>query len=401
MEILPLLQRLAAMSMMSSGSIDSTTTSNSIPVTSISTDASPNTSPRETVGKLVENAGSPLDHSPPRPTAPYPPRNISPDKVPFKVGDMDPSTKARTFSVGSERRSPKLIEHRFPSPGAELCESPIIHPVAGNIPHQTQPQSKKKPQQEDFEQLELIGKGVVSGQVMLVRSKQTHEVYQMKVIEKSVIKDNIKAHTTVKERSVLPRLNHPFLAKVCSYQAQPLIILQLKFSFQNKQQLFFVEDYAKGGNLASHLTRETCFTIDRCRFYGAQIACGLRYLHANNITYRTLRTSNVLLTEEGNIIMTNFCLSKEGSYIHIPQTYKLGADKATPNPYTFDGKAQKQYLSPEFIQGLEYSNATDYWSLGIILHEMATGLEENMARLMVFRILSIQSTIRRESASVV
>lgn len=76
------------------------------------------------------------------------------------------------------------------------------------------------------------------------------------------------------ELSVLKmNINHPFL-------------VSLHFSFQTKDKLYFVLDNLNGGELFSHLQKEKHFNEARCRFYAADIAAALGYLHENNIIYR-------------------------------------------------------------------------------------------------------------------
>ena len=76
------------------------------------------------------------------------------------------------------------------------------------------------------------------------------------------------------ERNVLMRnLKHPFL-------------VHLHFSFQTPDKLYFVLDYINGGELFFHLQRERCFPEPRAKFYAAEIASAIGYLHGLNIIYR-------------------------------------------------------------------------------------------------------------------
>jgi len=101
------------------------------------------------------------------------------------------------------------------------------------------------------------------------------------------------------ERNVLLKnVKHPFL-------------VGLHFSFQTADKLYFVLDYINGGELFYHLQRERCFLEPRARFYAAEIASALGYLHSLNIVYRDLKPENILLDSQGHIVLTDFGLCKE------------------------------------------------------------------------------------------
>ncbi|XP_051954778.1 RAC-alpha serine/threonine-protein kinase-like isoform X2 [Xyrauchen texanus] len=128
----------------------------------------------------------------------------------------------------------------------------------------------------DFEYLKLLGKGTF-GKVILVKEKATGKYYAMKILKKEVIvaKDEV-AHTLTENR-VLQNSKHPFLTG-------------LKYSFQTHDRLCFVMEYANGGELFFHLSRERVFSEERAQFYGAEIVSALDYLHSEkNVVYRDLK----------------------------------------------------------------------------------------------------------------
>ncbi|EYB95358.1 hypothetical protein Y032_0161g3390 [Ancylostoma ceylanicum] len=155
----------------------------------------------------------------------------------------------------------------------------------------------------NFDFLNTIGKGNF-GRVFQVRHMETGKIYAMKVLSKEHIRKKNEVKHVMAELSVLKsNIHHPFL-------------VSLHFSFQSKDKLYFVLDHLNGGELFSHLQREKHFSESRSRFYAAEIASALGYLHDNNIIYRQLpypTVHNVFITPQpikmlrGNNEITKHC----------------------------------------------------------------------------------------------
>jgi len=173
------------------------------------------------------------------------------------------------------------------------------------------------------------------------------KVFAMKVLNKSTIIARNEVEHTRSEKSILMKLEHPFLVK-------------LHYSFQTPDKLYFVMDYINGGELFFHLQKEKRFSEERVRFYAAEIVSGLEYLHTAGVIYRDLKPENLLLTRAGHIILTDFGLSKEGLHEKDDRT---GTFCGTP-----------EYLAPEVLEGKGYGKAVDWWSFGTLVYEMLTGL---------------------------
>eukprot|EP01132_Coremiostelium_polycephalum_P002161 gene2161-2660_t len=199
---------------------------------------------------------------------------------------------------------------------------------------------------EDFDLLNVIGKGSF-GKVMQVRKKDTGRIYAMKVLNKKNILERKEMDHTRAEKNILQKLIHPFL-------------VNLNYSFQTQDKLYFIMDYVNGGELFFHLQNDEKFNEDRVRFYCAEIVCGLEYLHNCGVLYRDLKPENILLTDDGHICMTDFGISKEGLLSDNDRTA------------TFCGTPE--YLAPEILKGEMYGKAVDWWSFGTLVYEMLSGL---------------------------
>ncbi|KAJ3862422.1 MAG: kinase-like domain-containing protein [Lentinula lateritia] len=199
---------------------------------------------------------------------------------------------------------------------------------------------------EAFDLLKVIGKGSF-GKVMQVRKKDTQRIYALKTIRKAHIAQRPGEITHIlAERTVLALVNSPF-------------IVPLKFSFQNPDKLYLVMSFVNGGELFYHLQREGKFDQDRSRFYAAELLVALEHLHGFNVVYRDLKPENILLDYTGHIALCDFGLCK----LNMSETEKTNTFCGTP-----------EYIAPELLESQGYTKTVDWWTLGVLLYEMMTGL---------------------------
>ncbi|KAH8104692.1 AGC/Akt protein kinase [Cristinia sonorae] len=197
----------------------------------------------------------------------------------------------------------------------------------------------------DFELITVIGKGSF-GKVMQVRKRDTSRIYALKTIRKQNIVDRGEITHTLAERFVLARVNNPF-------------IVPLKFSFQSEQKLYLVLAFVNGGELFHHLQREQRFNEERSRFYSAELLLALEHLHELDVVYRDLKPENILLDYTGHIALCDFGLCK----LNMKDSDKTNTFCGTP-----------EYLAPEILYGEGYNKVIDWWTLGVLLYEMLSGL---------------------------
>jgi len=123
-----------------------------------------------------------------------------------------------------------------------------------------------------FDLLKVVGKGSF-GKVMQVRKRDTSRIYALKTIRKAHIVSRSEVTHTLAERTVLAQVNNPF-------------IVPLKFSFQSPEKLYLVLAFVNGGELFHHLQKEGRFSVERARFYTAELLCALECLHGLDVIYR-------------------------------------------------------------------------------------------------------------------
>ena len=58
-----------------------------------------------------------------------------------------------------------------------------------------------------------------------------------------------------------------------------------------QERLYFVMEYASGGELFFHIGREKQFSETRVRFYAGEILLALHYLHSKGVVYRSVQVS--------------------------------------------------------------------------------------------------------------
>ena len=198
---------------------------------------------------------------------------------------------------------------------------------------------------EDFSQLKVLGRGAF-GKAVLVRLEKNKKLYAMKILKKEIVIKRKQVNHTMTERSLLEKLNHPFIVK-------------LIYAFQDKEKLYFITEFMQGGELFFHLRRNPQYKEKSVKFYMSEILLAIDYMHKNNFIYRDLKPENILIDKYGHIKLTDFGLSKL-------------LDEEEQKTYTLCGTAE--YLAPEIIFEKGYDKTCDWFSFGVVLFEMLCGI---------------------------
>eukprot|EP01012_Entosiphon_sulcatum_P034012 TRINITY_DN43079_c0_g1_i1.p1 TRINITY_DN43079_c0_g1~~TRINITY_DN43079_c0_g1_i1.p1 ORF type:complete len:458 (-),score=77.69 TRINITY_DN43079_c0_g1_i1:231-1580(-) len=197
-----------------------------------------------------------------------------------------------------------------------------------------------------------IGKGSF-GEAVLVRSKMDGNRYVAKEIqlEKLNEKDRRDALNEVK---ILAKLNHPNITKYVE-------------SFQVKETLFIIMEYADGGDLHTVIRAQRKKKTEdgtqiwlpeqQVLHWFSQLCLAIKYLHERRVMHRDLKAQNVFLTRANVVKLGDFGIAR------VMQNTLAMAHTICGTPY---------YFSPEICQNKPYNSKSDIWALGCILYELCT-----------------------------
>ena len=220
--------------------------------------------------------------------------------------------------------------------------------------------SQKMNLMRDFEVLTVVGRGGF-GKVMQVRQRATGGIFAVKTMRKAHVVNKNDIHGVRTERSVLMRIRHPFIVRLC-------------WAFHSVEKLYLVMDYVNGGTLFHWMREMGLFTETQARFFAAELLLAIEHLHSNNINHRDLKPENVLLTgadPAGHVVLTDFGCAKEWRD-ETEAGQPIPGDAVRTGQLSRSMVGTEAYMAPEVISRQEHGVSVDMWSYGVLLFEMMT-----------------------------
>jgi len=127
-----------------------------------------------------------------------------------------------------------------------------------------------------------------------------------------------------------------------------------KVGSETSEVYHIVLELAEGGELFDIIISMGKFSEDECRYYFHQLVDGMEHLHSVGYSHRGLKTENILLDKQYNLVIAGF---GEAS----------GRDKNTTKI------GPENYMAPEVLRGDNYQGKVfDIFGMGIILFMMNT-----------------------------
>jgi eukaryotic-like serine/threonine-protein kinase len=193
-----------------------------------------------------------------------------------------------------------------------------------------------------------LGSGAM-GAVYLARYIKNNHRVAIKIMS-SAINSNASSSLVSRferEAEILKHLNNPNIVRLFGIG---------KF----KGLRYYAMEVIDGETLEAILLRKGVFSWDETIELGKQICNALQHAHDNGVVHRDIKLSNLMVTKQGVLKLTDFGIAKD-----LDGTLLTGANCAI-------GTAA--YMSPEQCRGEStVTGKSDLYSLGVVLFELLTG----------------------------
>jgi serine/threonine protein kinase len=149
------------------------------------------------------------------------------------------------------------------------------------------------------------------------------------------------------EADILQRLRHPCIPNIYDL-------------FEHQGYHYLVMEFVSGSDLEDLIRREGYIPEARALQWANQICDVLEYLHRQQIIFRDLKPSNIMIDANGNVKLIDFGIAR------VFQPLQVGTQIGTPG-----------YAPPEQYQGIA-TPQSDIFALGATLHHMLTGRDPRL-----------------------
>ncbi|BBM86614.1 protein kinase domain-containing protein [Candidatus Uabimicrobium amorphum] len=128
-------------------------------------------------------------------------------------------------------------------------------------------------------------------------------------------------------------------------------------------------EYVDGCDLKTHMEKSAIGTFTEGLDIAIQIARGMAHTHESNLVHRDLKSANVMISQSGEVKVTDLGLAKATALAEISVDE---SEVETSTPLTIVGKAMGTiaYMPPEQWRGSEIDFHADIYAFGCILYEI-------------------------------
>jgi predicted ATPase/serine/threonine protein kinase len=202
-----------------------------------------------------------------------------------------------------------------------------------------------------YDVVSLIGRGGM-GEVYLANDSRLGRKVAVKLLRPALTPRADATRRFEQEARAASSLNHPNIVTI--YEIG-----------EHQGRRFLAMEFVEGQSLAALTGRGS--PLERVARIGAQLAQALATAHAAGIVHRDIKPENVLLRDDGYVKLLDFGLARllpAARTLRADSASETGADMILGTP---------RYMSPEQARGESAGTASDVFSLGVVLYELATG----------------------------
>jgi serine/threonine-protein kinase len=197
-----------------------------------------------------------------------------------------------------------------------------------------------------YEIIKELGKGGM-GVVYQAHDPQIDRPVALKVLRVDRVVNEDFVLRFFKEAKFIGRLSHPNIVTVYDVG-------------RDHGTIYIAMEYLQGQPL-NEVIRSGRLSVEKIIDIALQVANALGYAHEKGIVHRDIKPSNIILTDEGNVKLTDFGIARAEDQNAAQQT-QTGVILGTPF-----------YMSPEQVMGKRVDGRSDLFSLGVILYELIVG----------------------------
>ncbi|CEM37596.1 unnamed protein product [Vitrella brassicaformis CCMP3155] len=184
------------------------------------------------------------------------------------------------------------------------------------------------------------------------------------VIKRIPVEDITEADTYTNEAKRLISLRHKYIV---AYEEDFIHTSYTYGSFEPHFTFVIVMEYCPEGDMKQKIENEHGgFCEDSILKWFHQVCQAVYYLHERNVIHRDIKSQNIFLTENGDIRLGDFGLSR-------PTQRQSIANKKGGQKSAMTQAGTECYMAPEMLSSSRYGKPADVWSLGCVLLEMCSG----------------------------
>ena len=224
--------------------------------------------------------------------------------------------------------------------------------------------------------LAALGKGGM-GVVYRAEDVRLGRTVALKFVPETLANDRSALERFQREARAVSALNHP---NICT----------LHDIDESDGRPFLVMECLEGHTLKDRIAKS--LGLDEVVDMAIQVVEALDTAHSRGIVHRDIKPANIFVTTRGQVKMLDFGLAKMvggggGDAAQASQMATAALDELLTSPGSTIGTVA--YMSPEQARGEDLDARTDLFSFGVVLYEMATGVQPFQASSVALTFVAI------------